>query len=124
MIDFNDFNEDISDEMLAAYIDGNVTSIESALIESTPLYNDSLSEIIEITKDIDSYKAFSDNCMIQSYSHFDDEFISKVNWEETDNLSINNTPYGSFQGDDIDAAILSPTDDFPSIDNNDNSYDV
>ena len=58
MIDYMDFDNSISDEMLAAYIDGNVTEQEAILIEDTLSGNDSLMETIDIVNDaikIDDY---------------------------------------------------------------------
>lgn len=55
MIDFNGFNESISDEMLAAYIDGNATESEKSLIESTMSDNSMLSEAVDIANDTTSF---------------------------------------------------------------------
>ena len=55
MIDFKDFNENISDEMLAAYIDRNATPDESSLIESTLGVDNLLSESLEIANDTISF---------------------------------------------------------------------
>lgn len=49
MIDFNDL---ISDETLAAYIDGNVNGFESMKIDSYLSESTNLSEIIDIINDI------------------------------------------------------------------------
>ena len=49
MMDWNDNN--ITDEMLAAYIDGNATPIESALISDTMMHDDMLAEAIDIVND-------------------------------------------------------------------------
>ena len=52
MKDFNDIlNSGISDELLAAYIDGNTTENENALIESTLNGDSMLSEAYEIACD-------------------------------------------------------------------------
>jgi len=51
MIDFLEFNDEISDEMLAAYIDGNSTKKESLLIESSLINDTTLAEAIEIAED-------------------------------------------------------------------------
>lgn len=51
MIDFKDFNENISDEMLAAYIEGNATPTESLLIESSLESNSTLSAILDVAQD-------------------------------------------------------------------------
>ena len=51
MIDFKDFNENISDELLAAYIDGNTTESENALIENSIKGDSILSEAYETAND-------------------------------------------------------------------------
>ena len=52
MKDFNDFlNNGISDELLAAYIDGNTTESENQLIESFIKGDSMLSEAYEIAHD-------------------------------------------------------------------------
>lgn len=52
MKDFNDFlNSGISDELLAAYIDGNTTDSENQLIESSLNGDSMLSEAYEIASD-------------------------------------------------------------------------
>lgn len=54
MIDFNNFNENISDEMLAAYIDGNATESEKSLIENSISDDSMLSEAVDIANDANS----------------------------------------------------------------------
>lgn len=49
MKDWNDNN--ITDEMLAAYIDGNATPMENALISDTMMHDDMLAEAIDIVND-------------------------------------------------------------------------
>ncbi len=49
MMDWNDNN--ITDEMLAAYIEGNATPMESALISDTMMHDDMLVEAIDIVND-------------------------------------------------------------------------
>jgi hypothetical protein len=49
MMDWNDNN--ITDEMLAAYIEGNATPMESALISDTMMNDDILTEAIDIVND-------------------------------------------------------------------------
>jgi len=58
MIDFKDFNENISDEMLAAYIDGNATPEEVGMIQSQLINDDSLSEVIDISSDGSNYLSY------------------------------------------------------------------
>ena len=55
MIDFLKFNDDISDEMLAAYIDGNATDEESVKIKDALSSNEMLSEVADVLNDIKSY---------------------------------------------------------------------
>ena len=55
MIDFNNFNEIISDEMLAAYIDGYATDSEKSLIENSISDDSMLSEAVDIANDANSY---------------------------------------------------------------------
>ena len=55
MIDFLKFNDDISDEMLAAYIDGNVTDEEFVKIKDALSSNEMLSEVADVLNDIKSY---------------------------------------------------------------------
>ena len=49
MMDWNDNN--ITDEMLAAYIDGNATPMEAALIADSMQQDDLLAEAIDIVND-------------------------------------------------------------------------
>lgn len=47
-----DWNDNISDEMLAAYLDGNVNMEESSLIQDQIGSDSMLSEVIDIVNDI------------------------------------------------------------------------
>ncbi|MBO5181300.1 MAG: hypothetical protein J6B92_05355 [Paraprevotella sp.] len=51
MIDFNDYNNNISDEMLAAYIDGKAIPIEKNIIGNYS-NDERLQELLEIVSDI------------------------------------------------------------------------
>lgn len=55
MIDLNDFTLRISDEMLAAYIDGNTTGSENLLIENSMSDDATLSEVVDIVNDATSF---------------------------------------------------------------------
>lgn len=55
MIDFNSFSENISDEMLAAYIDGNTTESENLLIEISKSDGSMLAEVVDIVNDATSF---------------------------------------------------------------------
>lgn len=58
MKDFNDFlNSGISDELLAAYIDGNTTESENQLIENSLKGDSMLSEAYEIAHDGVSFES-------------------------------------------------------------------
>lgn len=60
MIDFLNIDDNISDEMLAAYIDGNTTESENALIENSLDADSMLSEAYEIASDSISFGEKSD----------------------------------------------------------------
>lgn len=47
-----DWNDNISDEMLAAYLDGNADAEETLLVESLLSDNPMISEVIDIVNDI------------------------------------------------------------------------
>lgn len=51
MIDFMNIRENISDEMLAAYIDGNATPEESSMIQNALGNDELLTEAIDIVND-------------------------------------------------------------------------
>ena len=55
MIDILKLNDEISDEMLAAYIDGNTTMEENALIEDALSLDELLLETQEVVSDIHSF---------------------------------------------------------------------
>ena len=46
-----DWNDNISDEMLAAYIDGNASPMEASMIEDSLQQDDLLSEAIDVVND-------------------------------------------------------------------------
>lgn len=55
MIDFKEFDEQISDEMLAAYLDGNATTEEIDAIQSQLINDDLLSEVIDVSSESLNY---------------------------------------------------------------------
>lgn len=93
MIDFLKFNDDISDEMLAAYIDGNSTENETLLIEKSLKEDSLLSEIVDIAHDSQFIKdsigwddsKFEQLDEITVLPEFPDN-----NSEETEDIIINN----------------------------------
>lgn len=90
MIDFKDFNENISDEMLAAYIDGNATSEETGAIQSQINSDDLLSEVVEVSAEGLNYLA-SPQEEISSWNNLlgiNDEFQISFD-DNTDNSILN-----------------------------------
>lgn len=53
MIEFDRYNagEEISDELLAAYLDGNTSPAENSLVKSAIQWDDSLAETLDIASD-------------------------------------------------------------------------
>lgn len=71
MKDFNDFlDSGISDELLAAYIDGNTTESENQLIENSLNGDSMLSEACEIVSDSISFGEQSDWDIYDGYYGF------------------------------------------------------
>ncbi len=58
MIDFSAFNN-ISDELLAAYIDGNTTADENTLIQESIVSDELLSEVVDIVNDSISFGSYN-----------------------------------------------------------------
>lgn len=102
MIDFMDVGENISDEILAAYIDGNATPEESRIIENAINSDGMLSEIVDVANDI-------------KYNEID-------NWNIDDgNSSIYSEPSFMYQTNDYLTALsiqepIETNIDFSSID--------
>ena len=100
MSDIFKFSDDISDEMLAAYIDGNATESESELIENALSSDELLIEAQEVANDINSFMT-------------DDDWI-KIEDVPT-SMEI---PIGFPNDDHMVAAILEPCaigNDSPSL---------
>lgn len=60
MIDFLKFDENIPDEMLAAYIDGNATEEENSRVEIAISYDETLLEATELVNDFNSFVSNDD----------------------------------------------------------------
>lgn len=128
MIDFKEFNEKISDEMLAAYIDGNATAEEAFLIESLSVDNDYLSEIIDITNEqFSMIDGMLDNDIMQDESQTRNLYLPEVDIEECCNMCLNNFSIWerSDEAADIlpDGEMLNNINDSThcvSVENNDN----
>lgn len=104
MIDFNNFNENISDEILAAYIDGNATESEKLLIENALSGDSMLSEAVDIANDANSYgSAFGwdfleDDCdLIESK---DSAFSFEGNREDSETVNNGTNKMFAVYGDD------------------------
>lgn len=82
MIDFLKFNDNISDEMLAAYIDGNATEEEKSLIENSISSDEMLSEVVDVVNGINLFQdekndlGFLDNGDDTIEFDFENTFIS------------------------------------------------
>lgn len=81
MIDFQNINDNISDEQLAAYIEGNATPEESSMIEQALDGDSLLSETVDVVED----------CLMLQSSPWDSCQGGYANWEsELQQLSCNN----------------------------------
>lgn len=83
----------ISDEMLAAYIDGNAIPVEVAIIEEY-LHDDDLQELFDIVQDIKS----NPECLEKGEylkAEFPDDAINEVSLERLKKSVEGNTDLGS-----------------------------
>lgn len=90
MIDFLKFNDDISDEMLAAYIDGNASDEEIGVIQSQIKNDDLLSEVIEVSSEGLNYLSCTPD-EISRWNNLlgiDDNFQLSLE-DDTDNSNLN-----------------------------------
>lgn len=76
-----DWNDNISDEMLAAYIDGNANKEECSLIQDQMGSDSMLSEVIDIVNDINylGLTMGNDNLIMNSMD---------VNWDSNNDMDI------------------------------------
>ena len=124
MIDFLNINDNITDEQLAAYIDGNATAEESAIIEQA-LNNDSLLvETIDVVQDCLTLQNHPWDIYQGSDSHWDlglPPLMDHNNmFPQGNNLGIDNEyEKNIFQGDSfLNGKDTMCTDDIVSIDLN------
>lgn len=127
MIDFLNINDNISDEQLAAYIEGNATPEESSMIEQALDGDSLLSETVDVVEDClmlhnhswDSYQGgygnwesellqFSDNNDLLSQAYiFDTEHELEKNIFQGDSFLSENNTMGT---DDIVSLDSNPFD--------------
>lgn len=102
-----DWNDNISDEMLAAYLDGNANMEECSLIQSQMGSDSMLSEVIDIVNDINhlGLTTANDNLIMNSMDG---------NWDLNNGMDIISSP---LQGIPEYNASLSQFDSF------DNGFD-
>ena len=96
MIDFLKFNDDISDEMLAAYIDGNATEEESSRIRVALSSDETLLEATEVVNDFNTFATGDVNAI-------------------EDVLSTDEIPIDVFQDDIMVAAAAAEPSEIDSI---------
>lgn len=139
MIDFNKFSKDISDEMLAAYIDGNSTEEEKTLIENSIQEDSILSEAVDIANDTKMLSSNFDWDLHEGDFGFwelglppvlKDEHLSiatdieDVNFEN-DNIDVFDTHHVIMSNEDNFISMESShLDEFEGIDTNDDSIDL
>ena len=81
--------DNISDELLAAYIDGNTIPIESMLVQNAAELDPNIAEVIDLTSDMVQFSDFNEhnlgieiNSLLKSFGSPDSKLDSnKVNFE-------------------------------------------
>lgn len=86
-----DWNDNISDEMLAAYLDGNANMEECSLIQNQMESDSMLSEVIDIVNDINhlGLTMANDNLIMNSMDG---------NWDLNNGMDIISSPLQSIPG--------------------------
>ena len=102
-----DWNDNISDEMLAAYLDGNSSLEECSLIQNQMGSDSMLSEVIDIVNDINhlGLTMANDNLVMNSMNG---------NWDLNNGMDIISSPLQS---------IPEYNDSLSQIDSFDNRFD-
>lgn len=102
-----DWNDNISDEMLAAYIDGNANMEECSLIQDQMGSDSMLSEVIDIVNDINhlGLTMGNDNLIMNSMDG---------NWDLNNDMDIISSPLQS---------ISEYNDSLSQFDSFDNGFD-
>lgn len=110
-----DWNDNISDEMLAAYLDGNASMEECSLIQNQMGSDSMLSEVIDIVNDINhlGLTMANDNLIMNSMDG---------NWDLNSGMDIISTPLLTISEYNEDISQFDSFDngfDRDSFDNND-----
>lgn len=110
-----DWNDNISDEMLAAYLDGNANMEECSLIQNQMESDSMLSEVIDIVNDINhlGLTMANDNLIMNSMDG---------NWDLNNGMDIISSPLQSIPGYNDSLSQFDSFDngfDRDSFDNND-----
>ena len=102
-----DWNDNISDEMLAAYLDGNANMEECSLIQNQMGSDSMLSEVIDIVNDINhlGLTMANDNLIMNSMDG---------NWDLNNGMDIISSPLQS---------IPESNDSLSQFDSFDNGFD-
>ena len=113
-----DWNDNISDEMLAAYLDGNANMEECSLIQNQINSDSMLSEVIDIVNDINHLELTmgNDNLILNSMED---------NWDLNNGMDIISSPLltipeyndGFSQFDSFDYGIDGDSFDDNDLDN-------
>ena len=110
-----DWNDNISDEMLAAYLDGNANIEECSLIQSQMGSDSMLSEVIDIVNDIDHLGLTMGNDNL-----IKNPMDNNIDWNS--GMDITSTPLLTIPEYNGDISQFDPFDngfDGDSLDNND-----
>ena len=110
-----DWNDNISDEMLAAYLDGNANIEECSLIQSQMGSDSMLSEVIDIVNDIDHLGLTMGNDNL-----IKNPMDNNIDWNS--GMDITSTPLMTIPEYNGDISQFDPFDngfDGDSFDNND-----
>lgn len=107
MIDFMNFGENISDEMLAAYIDGNATPEESFMIQNALGTDELLAEAIDIVNDS---VPFGNGDWGKSFDTIDMPDLGLSSIADFGNEPIASMDDLSFEGDNLFGAAINMVD--------------
>lgn len=107
MIDFMNIEENISDEMLAAYIDGNATPEESSMIQNALGNDELLTEAIDIVNDC---VPFGNGDWGKSFDTIDMSDLGLSSIADFGNEPIASMEALSFEGDNLFGAAINMVD--------------
>ena len=110
-----DWNDNISDEMLAAYLDGNANMEECSLIQNQMGSDSMLSEVIDIVNDINQLGLTmgNDNLILNSMDG---------NWDLNNGMDIISSPLLTFPEYNDGFSQFDSFENGPDRDSFDNNY--